>query len=191
MIEIDSFGNLITNITADMLAGRPTDRRACIVCNIYETWGIYHAYAEQAGGTLVALIGSGGRLELAIVGDNAARRLGIGVGRGTLAWEGERGGLGIGDGVGRMLARVGPRWPVGGLLDHRRRTYINSNGAYPCPSTLPSGIFSRLRFNSLVGHRGMLNRLDDKIHDCVGNGATHCGRVDWAEFDERNGEFAS
>ena len=29
VIEIDAFGNLITNITADMLLGRPTDRRAC------------------------------------------------------------------------------------------------------------------------------------------------------------------
>ena len=41
-----------------MLAGRPTDSRACIVCNIYETWGIYRTYAEQPRGTLVALIGS-------------------------------------------------------------------------------------------------------------------------------------
>ena len=88
MIEIDAFGNLISNITADMIAGRPTDRRACIVCNIYETWGIYHAYAEQPSGTLVALIGSGDRLELALVRDNAAKRLGIGVGSPvTVAWE--------------------------------------------------------------------------------------------------------
>ncbi len=88
VIEIDSFGNLITNLTVDMLLGRPTDRRACVVCNIYETWGVYHAYAEQARGTLVALIGSGGRLELALVGDNAAQRLGIGIGSPvTLAWE--------------------------------------------------------------------------------------------------------
>lgn len=88
VIEIDGFGNLITNITVDMLAGRPTDRRVCIVCNIYETWGIYHAYADQPGGTLIALIGSSGRLELAIVHDNAAERLGIGVGAPVaLAWE--------------------------------------------------------------------------------------------------------
>jgi S-adenosylmethionine hydrolase len=88
VIEIDSFGNLITNITSDMLAGRPTDRRACVVCNIFETWGIYRAYGEQASGTLVAVIGSSGRLELAIVRDNAARRLGVGVGSPvTLAWE--------------------------------------------------------------------------------------------------------
>ena len=88
VIEIDSFGNLITNITADLLASRPTDRRVCVVCNIYETWGIYHAYAEQPRGTLVALIGSNNRLELALVGDNAGRRLGIGLGAAvTLAWE--------------------------------------------------------------------------------------------------------
>ena len=65
VVEIDSFGNLITNLTADLIAGRPTDRRACVVCNIYETWGIFRAYAEQPQGTLVAVIGSGGRVELA------------------------------------------------------------------------------------------------------------------------------
>ena len=72
VIEIDSFGNLVTNITAEMFAGRPTDARVCIVCNIYETWGVYLTYAQQPQGTLVALVGSSGRLELAIVGDNAA-----------------------------------------------------------------------------------------------------------------------
>ena len=88
VIEIDAFGNLITNLTAEMFAGRPTDRRACIVCNIYETWGVYSTYAEQPRGTLIAVIGSGGRLELALVGDSAARQLGIGVGSPvTLAWE--------------------------------------------------------------------------------------------------------
>jgi len=88
IIEIDSFGNLITNITAAMLSGRPTDRRACIVCNIYETWGIYHAYGDQPNGTLIALIGSNSRLEVAVVGDNAAKRLHIAAGSPvTIAWE--------------------------------------------------------------------------------------------------------
>jgi S-adenosyl-L-methionine hydrolase (adenosine-forming) len=88
VLEIDSFGNIITNITADMLAGRPTDKRACVACNIYETWGIYHTYADQPQGTLCALIGSNGRLELAIVGDNAAQRLGLKVGMPVvIAWE--------------------------------------------------------------------------------------------------------
>jgi S-adenosylmethionine hydrolase len=88
VISIDSFGNLITNITHDLLAGRPNDSRACVVCGIYETYGIYHAYGEQSAGMLVALIGSSHRLELAIVGDNAAARLGVSIGTPVVvAWE--------------------------------------------------------------------------------------------------------
>ncbi|MBN1912101.1 MAG: SAM-dependent chlorinase/fluorinase, partial [Pirellulales bacterium] len=88
VMRIDSFGNLITNISGDMLAGRPTDGRACIVCNIYETWGVYNAYGEHPFGTLIALVGSNGCLELAIVGESAAERLGIGVGTPVVvAWE--------------------------------------------------------------------------------------------------------
>jgi hypothetical protein len=88
VLEIDSFGNIITNITAEMLAGRPTDKRACVACNIYETWGIYHTYAEQPQGTLCAVIGSNGRLEIAIVGDNASARLGLKMGMSVvIAWE--------------------------------------------------------------------------------------------------------
>ncbi len=88
VLETDSFGNLITNITAEMISDRPTDSRVCVVCNIYETWGIYHAYGEQPNGTLVALIGSTGRLELALVGGNAAKVLGVPVGAPVvLAWE--------------------------------------------------------------------------------------------------------
>jgi S-adenosylmethionine hydrolase len=88
VIEIDSFGNLVTNVTAEMLAGRPTDTRVCVVCGIYETWGIYHTYGEQVQGTLVALVGSGGRVELASVGDNAAARLGVSIGTPVVvAWE--------------------------------------------------------------------------------------------------------
>lgn len=87
VIAIDSFGNVLTNITADMLAGRPTDARACVVCGIFETWGIFPCYAAQEPGMLVALIDSQRRLELALVGDNAAARLGIHVGMPvTIAW---------------------------------------------------------------------------------------------------------
>jgi hypothetical protein len=88
IIEIDSFGNLVTNIYADMFAGRPTDGRVCTVCSIFETWGVFSTYAQQPQGTLVALVGSSGRLELALVGDNAAARLGVMVGTPvTMAWE--------------------------------------------------------------------------------------------------------
>ena len=88
VLEVDSFGNLITNITAEMLLGRPTDERVCVVCNIYETWGIFGSYAEQHPGMFVALVGSSGQMELAVVGDNAARRLGIRAGAPvTVAWD--------------------------------------------------------------------------------------------------------
>ncbi len=88
VVEIDSFGNLITNIAAELFAGWPTDTRACVVCGIFETFGIYRNYAAQAAGMLVALVGSSGRLELALVGDNAAARLGVAVGTPVvLAWE--------------------------------------------------------------------------------------------------------
>ena len=86
--EVDSFGNLITNISVEMLAGHPTDSRACIVCDIYETWGIFHAYGDQPRGTLIALVGSNDFLELAIVGESASKRLGVRAGAPvTVAWE--------------------------------------------------------------------------------------------------------
>jgi hypothetical protein len=88
VLKIDSFGNLITNIAVDMLAGRPTDERACIVCNIYETWGIFRTYSDRPRGTLIALIGSHGCVEIAIVGESAAERLGIHVGSPVVvAWD--------------------------------------------------------------------------------------------------------
>lgn len=86
--HIDSFGNLVTNITAEMLTGRITDERVVVVCGLYETWGIRQTYAEQLEDTFIAIIGSSGRVELAIVGDSAAKRLGIPVGAPVvLAWE--------------------------------------------------------------------------------------------------------
>ena len=88
VMEVDSFGNLITNITADMLVGYPMDERVCIVCGIYETFGILSAYAQQHPDMFVALVGSSGRLELAIVEGNASQRLGLQAGMPvTVAWD--------------------------------------------------------------------------------------------------------
>lgn len=76
----DSFGNLVTNITREMLAGVPTDESVGVVCDEHETRGIFTAYADQPPMTLIALIGSNDCLELAIVDDSAAIMLGVGVG---------------------------------------------------------------------------------------------------------------
>lgn len=75
--SIDSFGNLITDITESMLAEVPRDESVRITCDEHETLGIYRTYSDQPPSTLVALIGSSGRLELAIVQENAAAMLGI------------------------------------------------------------------------------------------------------------------
>jgi len=75
--SIDSFGNLITNIPADALVNVPRGEEVTIVCDEHETHGIFNAYADQPEMTLIALVGSSGHLELAIVGESAAMMLGV------------------------------------------------------------------------------------------------------------------
>jgi len=80
VIEVDSFGNLITNITGDMLNGVPTNDLVQVSCEEHETQGIYATYSDQPPMTFMAHVGSTGRLELAIVDENASTMLGVGVG---------------------------------------------------------------------------------------------------------------
>ena len=85
--SIDSFGNLITDITSDALERAPRGEETAITCDEHETRGIFRAYSDQPDMTLIALVGSNGRLELAIVGESAAAMLGIRVGTPvTVAW---------------------------------------------------------------------------------------------------------
>ena len=78
--SIDSFGNLITDITDGALAAAPRDESVRVVCDEHETLGIFQDYADQPEMTLMALVGASGFLELAIVGDSAAAMLGVQVG---------------------------------------------------------------------------------------------------------------
>ncbi len=78
--SIDSFGNLITDITSDKLADVPRGEQTGIFCDEHETRGIFGTYGDQPEMTLIALVGSSGNLELAIVGDSAALMLGVRVG---------------------------------------------------------------------------------------------------------------
>ena len=86
--EIDSFGNLVTNITAEMIDDRPTDRRVCIVCYIYETWGIYRTYGDQPWGNALridrferpARTGRRRRQRRCAIGDSAGQPGNAGVG---------------------------------------------------------------------------------------------------------------
>ncbi len=88
--SIDSFGNLISNITADQLANVPRGETTVVECDEHQTQGIFTTYSDQPEMTLVALVGSSGKLELAIVGDSAKIMLGVRVGTPiTVVWPAE------------------------------------------------------------------------------------------------------
>jgi hypothetical protein len=77
--QIDRFGNLITNVRlADLPACEPAE--LVIMAGKVRVRGLSRYYAEQPMGSLVALIGSSGKLELAINGGNAAQTLNLAVG---------------------------------------------------------------------------------------------------------------
>jgi S-adenosylmethionine hydrolase len=80
VIEVDSFGNLITNITRAMLDGVPSRDSVIVTCEEHETQGIFATFSDQPPMTLMAHVGSTGRLELAIVDENASAMLGVKVG---------------------------------------------------------------------------------------------------------------
>jgi S-adenosylmethionine hydrolase len=88
VLLVDTFGNLITDITAEMLAGRGETHALRVSCGGRSVEGLSRTYGQQPEGTLVALIGSSGRLELAVVGGSAAAILGVSAGAAvTVAWD--------------------------------------------------------------------------------------------------------
>ncbi len=80
ILYIDSFGNLITNIDqADVKSlGHPAS--LVVDCGGRQIRGIVPTYGAALDGEFVALFDSQGRLEVAIVGGNAARELQLQVG---------------------------------------------------------------------------------------------------------------
>jgi S-adenosylmethionine hydrolase len=84
VVFLDRFGNALTNLTSTSIAAafgedtidtsievRVLDRRID---------GLSRSYGDAPVGTLVAILGSSGRLEIAQVGGAASERLGIGEG---------------------------------------------------------------------------------------------------------------
>ena len=80
---VDRFGNALTDLAAGAIAGAfpgvTEDRLVVLVCG-RRLLGIAHSYGDAPIGTLVAVIGSSGRLEIAQVGGHAAERFGLGEG---------------------------------------------------------------------------------------------------------------
>ena len=84
VVFIDRFGNALTNLTLTALhqafgRGVPPERMSISVLDRMVT-GLARSYGDAPVGTMVAIVGSSGRLEIAQVGGNAAARLGIGEG---------------------------------------------------------------------------------------------------------------
>lgn len=79
----DSFGNLISNIPADVASTAPAEAWALEIAGI-RVDGLVKTYADRPSGTLVALVGSTGWIEIAVVNGDAARLLSAGPG--TTVW---------------------------------------------------------------------------------------------------------
>jgi S-adenosylmethionine hydrolase len=77
---VDRFGNLITNITRQDLAGIARHQPLRVKCGARDGIPIVRTYGAQPKGTIVALVGSGGCLEVAVVEGSAARELSAVVG---------------------------------------------------------------------------------------------------------------
>jgi S-adenosylmethionine hydrolase len=71
VVHADRFGNAVTNITGDLLIGRSFVELAGREIPVVRT------YADVEPGDVLALVGSGGRLELAVRNGHAARVLGL------------------------------------------------------------------------------------------------------------------
>lgn len=80
VVEVDHYGNLITNVRPEDLGYAPRDERLRIALGEHETFGLWRTYADQPPQTLLALVGSTGHVELAITGGSAAEMLGAHVG---------------------------------------------------------------------------------------------------------------
>ena len=83
IIAIDTFGNLISNISQDLIAAARPAEAAVVQCGGRTISGIVAAYGQRPPGTLIALVGSSNRLEIAIVNGNAAVELRTQVGDGV------------------------------------------------------------------------------------------------------------
>lgn len=74
VLHVDTFGNLLTNVPAEAVAGRTVE----VMVAGRTIRGMGRTYAENEG--LVAVVGSGGYVEIAVAMGSAARELGVGVG---------------------------------------------------------------------------------------------------------------
>ena len=80
VVAIDPSGHIVTDVTSEQLQEVPTDDRVWISCGGHRTNRIFPSDHHEPPMTYIALLGKNGKLELALVGDNAEKFLGIQVG---------------------------------------------------------------------------------------------------------------
>lgn len=93
VVHVDRFGNLVTSLTraaVEDLAGSSPSPAALHATLGAHTAPFVRTYSEAAEGTLIALLGSGDRLEVAVNRGSAARAAGAGAG--TIVRLARRGG---------------------------------------------------------------------------------------------------
>jgi S-adenosylmethionine hydrolase len=73
-------GNLVTDIANDDLRDAPRDNSVTVTCDEHQTIGIFPADHQEEPFTLMAVLGSSGRLEITIVGESAKSMLGVRIG---------------------------------------------------------------------------------------------------------------
>jgi S-adenosylmethionine hydrolase len=75
IIYVDHFGTLITNLTSDLV---PPE--AHVLVEDLDVGEVKRTYSDVAAGALVAYVGSGGTIEIAVRDGSAAEHLAIGIG---------------------------------------------------------------------------------------------------------------
>jgi S-adenosylmethionine hydrolase len=80
VVEIDSSGDLVTDIACELLAGAPTDASLRVVVDEHETFGLYYIDHDQPEMTLIAITEASKPLKISLVGDSASDLLGVRVG---------------------------------------------------------------------------------------------------------------
>jgi S-adenosyl-L-methionine hydrolase (adenosine-forming) len=75
IVYVDRFGSLITNLTADLVPPY-----ASLEVEDLDLGPLQRTFNDVANGGLLAYVGSGGSIEIAVRNGSAARRLGIGIG---------------------------------------------------------------------------------------------------------------
>jgi S-adenosylmethionine hydrolase len=75
IVYVDRFGTLVTNLTSELVPAH-----ASVQVEDLEIGSLKRTYTDVATGGLLAYVGSGGAIEIAVRDGSASRRLGIGVG---------------------------------------------------------------------------------------------------------------